>query len=277
MEEKIIKIERLLNLNHEVFLTPKDMLEVVNLLMEAFTTGTTELSKRIGVIAADVEALDEEDQNITGALDKVKRDLVLLIETAKVDWKSELEKEALRIERLIPTMPDLEPLRDEIRRVEGLIPTIPEAEKAGQIRDKLETLEGDERLDIKAIRGLDDYEEIKRLAREKGMTFHGGGGVGAIKGLVAGEGVQIDNTNPQYPVITASASALNIYSETPAGTIDSSNTDFTTAHAIVTVFSLALNGQFVHPAEYSVLGNVITFVTAPDASLSGLPFTIIYK
>lgn len=68
-----------------------------------------------------------------------------------------------------------------------------------------------------------------------------------------------------------------VYSETPSGTINSSNVTFTVLHTINTVFSFALNGQYLHPTtDYTTSGSTITFVVAPDTTLSGLPFTIVY-
>lgn len=67
-----------------------------------------------------------------------------------------------------------------------------------------------------------------------------------------------------------------IYTETPTGAIDGVNLSYAAAHAITSVLSFAINGQFIHPADYGIAGSTITFGTALDASLSGLPFTIIY-
>lgn len=72
------------------------------------------------------------------------------------------------------------------------------------------------------------------------------------------------------------SSASTIYTETPTGLVDGSNKTYTTAHTITTVYSFAINGQFLHPADYSAVGTTITFVTALPVELSGLPFTIIY-
>lgn len=91
------------------------------------------------------------------------------------------------------------------------------------------------------------------------------------------------NITPTYDgngriTLTASGSGgSTTYSETPSGTVNSVNVTFTTAHAITTVINFAINGQFIHPAEYSVVGSTITFIAAPDISLSGLPLTIIYQ
>lgn len=71
-------------------------------------------------------------------------------------------------------------------------------------------------------------------------------------------------------------STNTVYTETPSGAIDGSNKTYTTAHSITTIYSFAINGIFIHPGDYSVIGSTITFGTALDISLAGLPFTIIY-
>lgn len=43
-----------------------------------------------------------------------------------------------------------------------------------QVRDKLETLNGDERLDISAIKGLDNYEEVVKYTKDVRPSFFGG-------------------------------------------------------------------------------------------------------
>jgi len=66
-------------------------------------------------------------------------------------------------------------------QIKPIIPTIDQLEKnipiLGEgIRDSLELLQGEERLKKEAIKGLDDYEEISRLARQP----KGGSGGGSI-------------------------------------------------------------------------------------------------
>jgi hypothetical protein len=68
--------------------------------------------------------------------------------------------------------------------------------------------------------------------------------------------------------------------ETPGGTIDGVNTDFTLAHAPNPTASLQLQlgGIFLtQGVDYTISGNTITFLTAPDASLSGQPFKAFYR
>lgn len=80
----------------------------------------------------------------------------------------------------------------------------------------------------------------------------------------------------QY-IISQIPGATTTYTETPSGTINSVNVTFTTAHTINTILAFAINGQFIHPSEYSVAGTTITFNVAPNIALVGLPFTIIYQ
>ena len=83
-------------------------------------------------------------------------------------------------------------------------------------------------------------------------------------------------SSKRYITIGPNGQSTTFYSETPSGSIDGANKDFTVSHAIATMIGLALNGVIVHPSEYSTVGTTITFVTAPDVSLSGLPFTATY-
>lgn len=67
----------------------------------------------------------------------------------------------------------LKPLIPSIEQIELDLPKLGEP-----IRDSLELLDGDNRLDKNAIRGLDDYDEVSKLAREPRVNkvYQGGGG-----------------------------------------------------------------------------------------------------
>lgn len=91
-------------------------------------------------------------------------------------------------------------------------------------------------------------------------------------------GTNLTATRSADGVVTvdASASGSTVYSETPTGLVDGANTSYTTLHAITTVLALAINGQFIHPSEYTVSGSGFTMGTALPAGLSGTGFTISY-
>jgi len=114
-------------------------------------------------------------------------------------------KELKRIEDAIPMMPDLTPVSEKIMEVEAKIPKLPKEIGAEGIRDKLETLSGEDRLDAKAIKNLP--EAVKK--------YHGGGSTG-IRGITsANANITVDD-DPTFvgfkrltfaPQITVSASA----------------------------------------------------------------------
>jgi hypothetical protein len=64
---------------------------------------------------------------------------------------AQVYKELKRIEGLIPTI-NFEPLIKRISEIEGKIPKIPDEITADSIRNKLENLADEERLDVSAVK-----------------------------------------------------------------------------------------------------------------------------
>ena len=95
--------------------------------------------------------------------------------------------------------------------------------------------------------------------------------------IAAGGGISVTVNSNGQKVITNTGSSSTIYTETPVGLIDGANKTYTTLHSITTVLGFNINGMFIHPAEYSISGAIITFVVALDASLAGTGFTIVYQ
>ena len=86
---------------------------------------------------------------------------------------NKLTSEISAIKASMPTMPDLSEYDDKLEEIKALIPTIPEQvkETPEELRDKLESLKDDDRLDKSAIKGLD--EELKSIRSIKGATSPG--------------------------------------------------------------------------------------------------------
>ena len=85
-------------------------------------------------------------------------------------------------------------------------------------------------------------------------------------------------------LVSPTGGGATIYTETPAGAINSINVTYTTVHNINTVYSFAINGEYVHPqdlgagtGDYTVSGSTITMLSPLPASLSGSAFTIVYS
>jgi len=128
-------------------------------------------------------------------------------------------------------------------------------DNAEQIRNKLELLQGKERLNKSAISGLDEI--IKELEDKimKPKTFGGGG--------TSDAGVKF------------SLSRL-VKTEVPTGAINGLNKVYTVGSSIMAIISFGINGQVIHSNEYTKSGNTITFTTALPAELSTTRFEIIY-
>ncbi len=119
-----------------------------------------------------------------------------------------------------------------------------------QVIEAIRGLRGDDRIDAKSIKNIPSspvYQQKKKLDMSD-LRWHGGG-----------------------------LSTSGIYTETPAGLINSINKTYTVLHPIHTVFSAAINGTYLFlNSDYTFSGSTITFITALDSSLSGLPFAFTY-
>lgn len=76
-------------------------------------------------------------------------------------------------------------------------------------------------------------------------------------------------------LVSSTGGSATIYTQTPTGLVNGSNTVYTTVNTITTVIGLWYNGQFIHPAEYTPSGAGFTMGTALPA-ISGAAFTISY-
>jgi hypothetical protein len=142
---------------------------------------------------------------------------------------------------------------------------------------------------VAKVRGRISYDELSDRPNIDSFRKWGGAQQLAIQRsntLVAsdvkildflGAGVSVSDLGGGVIAVTIPGASLGtIYTETPTGAVDGVNTVYTTTHTITTILSFAINGQFIHPSDYSVAGSTITFGTALPPELSGLPFTIIY-
>lgn len=124
----------------------------------------------------------EEIKTLEKNINSISFDLESKISNKSLEVNKMLTKEIKRLEGMIP---DIKPVEAKIEasvgQLEAKIPKLPEEIKAGQVRDKLETLKDDERLDKSAIKGLD--EEFKKMDTKISSSSRGGGGGGrAMRG-----------------------------------------------------------------------------------------------
>lgn len=160
---------------------------------EDFAT-TDEVAKALATLVVGLKGVREAAQNeletekgklsarlsaLVNDIDSTERRLKELIMSKRKDASDEMKDIAREIraelqslENMIPDETDLAPLWEKVRDIESKIPERMDMLTAAQMRDALETLKGDDRLDASAVRGLEDF--VKAHAPVRG--FFGGGG-----------------------------------------------------------------------------------------------------
>lgn len=133
-----------------------------------------------------------------------------------------------------------------IQKIERDLPSL-----ATAIRDGLELLRGEDRLDKSAVKGLE--EELKRIEN----LPRGGGGVSAMA--------------------IAHAFKYISFTEQPSGLIDGANKTYTVKNNIWAVLNMSINGETIAQLpNYTISGRTITFATALSADYSGSDWEIKY-
>lgn len=120
-------------------------------------------------------------------------------------------------------------------------------------------------------------------------TYHDGNHVAVIAGVSSTDGKTIvlpwvDPVTHRLLVTSTGGGTTTVYTETPSGAINGSNLTYTVAHTINSIFSFAINGQYLHPrdigagtGDYTFSGMTVTFLSALPAMLAGTSFTIVYQ
>lgn len=128
----------------------KDMKAQVD---EAIFNNSVEISNRLKSFTAEIQSSESlMEKMMNEAVSNSKNALAL---------KEALASEINRIETLIPSLPDLTYLEDKINEIESKIPIVrpPILDTPEEVRNKLETLKEDERLDISAIKGFEQKDK----------------------------------------------------------------------------------------------------------------------
>lgn len=143
-----------------------------------------------------------------------------------------------------------------------------------EIKNKLEALKGDTRLDKTAIKGLEkiltgeDLDRAISILDQRSQYL--------INKTVKHDATLSGSGTDADPLKVVSSGSTTFYTETPSGTTDGVNKTYTVSHGITSIVTFAINGQFIHPQDYIATGTTITFNNALDSSYSGLNFTIVY-
>jgi len=233
-EKKLLRLEKLLDLADQDYTTPEDVASALSPVIEAVGVVRQKLEKKIG----DTEELVVKE---TGRID---RRLSTLAKDSSQGLES-LRREIRNVE-LTPGAPgkdaDVEEVAARVLSLAKFPEPIPgkdgSPDSAEDIRNKLELLDGDERLDKSAIKGLEEFFKENTKKDDDGITRiigankplwalndvnltgllvgntivwdgtqwvpgSGGGSGGQVNSVVAGAGISVNSTDPVNPIVSS--------------------------------------------------------------------------
>ena len=203
LEQKISDLEAL----PRDFATQKEAEDMFSSLQSSIDElRNSDLSTQIALIKANYKKLENDSEYSTIYF---KKELGTLKNTI-ADLKNVKPPVMPKMQVIDTEKLAVEASKRAVAECKPLIPVIPplpdfevEIVKNGEaVRDSLELLEGDARLSAKYIKDLP--ENVTKIIQNGA-----GGTVGGIKELVAGSGILVDNSNLQYPIISAPGSTTD--------------------------------------------------------------------
>lgn len=173
-DKKLEKLQKLLEMANEDYVTPDDLIQMSEGLLGIINAEKTRVNKAI----SDGKDEDEQaKQDLVATLDRKEQAVKHLISELGRAYadndniiSAQFSKEVKRLEKKIPTKTDLTEINAIIESLQRGLASFPTELTINNeaVRDGLELLEGDERLDKSAINGLEEwYAEILALASKK--------------------------------------------------------------------------------------------------------------
>lgn len=175
-DKKLEKLQKLLEVANEDFATHDDLIQLSEAILSVITTEKKALLDALKDGGNDnkkeqekvIALLGEKEKNLKLIITRLTYETEQAIATVDSRLSKTLSSEIKRLERKIPTKTDLTGLESEISAIKEGFNTLPTELTINNeaIRDGLELLQGDERLDKSAIKGLDDLiEDLRTIAR----------------------------------------------------------------------------------------------------------------
>jgi hypothetical protein len=171
MDDKLQQLEALAKVVDNSYVSSEDfgasLVIIIEKLEEYKETSGNNLESTSKEIVEFIESKIVELESKLSKQDKssskAQNSLLEAISAFKEDVRTSIEKTREEIISQIPVFKetDLSTIQEQLDAIRESIPFVPDPESAEDIRNKLELLEGDERLDKKAIRGLEEFATLK--------------------------------------------------------------------------------------------------------------------
>lgn len=163
-----------------MFVTPSELSSILKVIMKAVKDLRAKVDSEKGESDEKMEVSHKEMMKYIANLEEDFNRIISNIEKKEEKEISRLQDHITNaintLKASIPSMPDLSNIEAKINEVEAKIPVIKDTilDTPEQIRDKIESLKGNERVDKSAIKGLE--EEIADLRKELATRLSGLGG-----------------------------------------------------------------------------------------------------
>lgn len=186
-EKKLQRLDQLLSAFDEGAVTPDELIKAIDAVIAIIdSNGKTLVDKIVENKAASEESLT----NLKADLKQVRTNLESVISDVKLSSEVNVDKvraslltEIKRVESLIPELPpetDLSEVFAEIESQKAQLANLGVLIVGENIRNALEALQGDDRLDISAIKGVDELiDRIEKIPQ--GQSY---GGVRLLSALL---------------------------------------------------------------------------------------------
>ncbi len=273
-DKKLEKIQKLLEIANEDFATPAEVIQAMEAVLNVINTERDRINALIEAKSTQGEALNAKTLKY---LDEKEKGLKYLISELGRSYSDDnaltvnkFLKEVKRLEKKIPNKVDLTEIIAKIESLQNGINSFPTelTSNPEAIRDALELLQGDERLDKSAIRGLDELiDDLRRLSKTGqpkavGVRLFRYLSDVNIEGITDGQGIAWDSATQRFIPVTLGGGGGSVTVVTPTGDVDGLNVTFTNANTAKWIDTDT--GHYYENFGYTKSGNTYTMDLAPN-------------
>ncbi len=268
-DKKLQKLDKILNLAYEDYASQDEVVELFNGLTEGLKSLRTELES---LISSKDRSTKNSIETISSYIEKLETKIVSLITECTQSSQLEIRSLSVRFDKelsdLRVSIPSPIDYSAEFSLIESNIAKIEESlskiksDSPQEVRDKLESLKNDDRLDISAIKGWDTIgATISESVVERA--------IGIVDSRTSFLLNKVSNLQAQVNALSSSTGGLVI--EAPiSGAINGSNTvfTFTTAPAYLSIDD---TNKF-EGTDYTRVGTTVTITNGspPVNSIKGI-------
>jgi len=257
------RLEKIIGLVDQSYVKPEEFVT----FLEVFKNVIQELKQQLESQLTDVESkANTSIKEVSYTLNELELKVKGLINDSQSTSLSQIKElsqrltsEMSRIEATIPTMSDLSVYEAELEQIRASIPEIKDFVLVPkEVRDSLEILRGDERLDASAIKGLG----ARNLKLSDEIVNRA---IGIVDSRTSYLINKVNNLQIQVNNISSSTSGSGTWYEEVLTYTDGTN--YTLAHTPTSIVLLYLNGQkLTIGTEYTRITTAITLISPALAS-----------